>query len=210
MSRLLRIDASSRADGSHSRALGDYFEGRWREQNPSAPVVRRDLAKEPVAHITETTIAGFFTPPEQMSDESRTATACSDRLIGELQDAEELLITTPMYNFTVPSSLKGWIDQIVRIGHTFSFDGQAFKGLVPVERAYVLCAYGANGYLEGGALGAANFLQPYLAFLLGFLGIGDVRFISIEGTNVDEAMLNSGMNSARAEIDAIFGKPRKD
>lgn len=204
MSNLLRIDASPRTSGSYSRDLGDYFEDLWRRQNPAGRVTRRDLAAQPVIHIAQSTVVGFYTPADQMTAELRNATAISDRLIAELQSTDALLLTTPIYNFTVPSGLKAWIDQVVRIGHTFSYDGQSFNGLVKADRAYVICAYGMGGYLDDGPSASVDFLKPYLSVLLHFLGISDVRFVGVEATAADAQTVAAGMLKARAGIDTLL------
>jgi FMN-dependent NADH-azoreductase len=202
MTRILRIDASSRRDEAHSRELANLFLSRWLAREPDAEIMQRDLAEAPVPHIASETIQGYYTPAEQMTAALKTATALSDRLIAELVDADVLLIATPMYNFSVPSALKAWIDQIVRIGRTFSYDGKDFAGLLPGKRAFVMVAYGAGGYLDGGPFAAADFVQPYLRFLLGFLGISDVTFVAIEQTTADAATIAAGRAEAAKQIDA--------
>lgn len=206
MSTLLRIDSSSRITTSHSRALGDYFEKTWCARNPNDRVVRRDLVSKPIPHIVDQTILGYYTPAEQLTPELRAATALSDRLITELQSADVLLLTVPMYNFSIPSALKAWIDQIVRIGHTFSYDGQNFTGLVSVKRAYVLCAYGAGGYTDGGPFSAFNFLEPYLKSLLGFLGILEVQFFAVQATTADPATVATNINMTQRQIDRAIAQ----
>jgi FMN-dependent NADH-azoreductase len=199
---LLRIDASARNTTSISRSLGDYFEQAWLDRNPRDRMVRRDVVTEPIGHIAEQTIAGFFTPADRLTDELRAATALSDRLIAELQSADVLLLTLPMYNFSVPSAFKAWIDHIVRNGHTFAYDGSSFSGLVNSRQAYVVCAYGAGGYSEGEPYAAADFLTPYLLFLLHFLGVQDVHFFAVEETTGDQCTLAATIERAKREIDA--------
>ncbi|MCQ8186636.1 FMN-dependent NADH-azoreductase [Parvularcula maris] len=200
----LRIDASSRHQSSHSRKLADRLEARIIESCAGLTVRRRDLAAEPIPHILDKTIAGFYTPPSQMTETLREATAFSDTLIAELKGADTLIVSTHMYNFTVPSALKAWIDQIVRVNETFSFDGEAFTGLVPVRRAYLACAYGAAGYGEGGAFASMNFLEPYLVSLLRFLGIKEVRAFRVEGTTADETTIAEAHEMAERQLDAAF------
>ena len=200
MKNILRVDASSRTTGSQSRALGDYFEGAWVKQNPGDRVVRRDAAENLIPHIASQTITGFYTPKEKFTGELHNATALSDRLIGELRAADVLLITVPIYNFSIPSALKAWIDQIVRIGHTFAYDGKNFTGLVTGKRAYVICAYGAGGYLGNGPLAGYDFLKPYLTLILSFLGIQDMRFFAVEGTTLDEATVSANVDKVKREI----------
>jgi FMN-dependent NADH-azoreductase len=146
------------------------------------------------------TIAGFYTQPAEMTPELRAATALSDELIGEILAADELLIATPMYNFTVPAALKAWIDQIVRIGKTFQFDGTSFQGLVKARRAVVISAYGAGGYLNGGPFAAADFCGPYFKFLLNFLGIANIESIAVEATVGDATVLAEATNAAKGRI----------
>lgn len=203
MSRLLRINASSRSQGSHSQETADYFQTKWFEANPDGELMVRNLAKEAIPHIEEATIAGFYTPKEQHDDDLKRATELSDRLIGELMSADEILISTPMYNFSVPSSLKAYIDQIVRIGHTFGYDEEkGLFGLVKNKRAYIVTASGA--VFSGGALDAFNFLDPYVSALLTFLGFEDIKFFSIEGTTTDEAALARSRDMAHSAIDELF------
>ena len=198
MPTLLRIDSSSRRDGSHSRALADAFETAWSARFPDATIMRRDLAANPIAHIHETTIAGFYTPAEKLDTNLKGAVALSDELIEEVNAADTILIATPMYNFTVPSALKSWVDQIVRINRTFSYDGTNFTGLVKARRVVVVAAFGAGGY--GDALAGADFVTPYLKFLFGFLGVSDVTVIPAEATTADAATVASNIDRAKADI----------
>ncbi len=204
MTLILRIDASSRDAGSVSREIGDHLEMRLLSVIPGSRVIRRDLASAPIPHIASATIAGYYTSAAQMTDELRQATALSDELIGELRSADVLVLTVPMYNFSVPSALKAWIDQIVRIGRTFAYDGASFTGLVTGKKAYVVCAYGAGGYAAGQPFSTANFLEPYLRFLLRFLGIADVSFFSVEATTAGHEVVRSNSEAAMQAIDATL------
>jgi len=200
MARLLRIDASARLHGSHTQEMADYFQARWLQQHPDDEVVVRNLMREPVPHIKDATITGFYTPASEHDADLQTATALSDQLIEELMSSDILLISTPMYNFSTPSVLKAWVDQIVRIGHTFNFDPEeGFTGLVQGKRAVVVTATGA--VFSNPAMSAFNFLEPYLRTLLGFLGITDSHFVSIEGTTTDEAAMENSKRTAREGID---------
>ena len=189
MPYILRLDASARHNESHSRRLADMVEKHLLTHNSDLAVRRRDLSQDSLPHIENETIAGFYTPDEGMTPKLKKATALSDDLIGELIEADTLLISTPMYNFSLPSSLKAWIDQISRIGKTFSYDGSGFEGLVPAKRAILVFSYGASGYTDGGAMAAMNFLEPYLVSLMKFLGIQDVKVLRIEGTTGDAAAI---------------------
>jgi FMN-dependent NADH-azoreductase len=207
---LLRIDSSARADGSHSRRLADEYESAWRARHTGAgaSVVRRDLAAQPVPQIDEQTIRGFYTPADAMTDDARRATALSDALIAELRQADELLLSLPMYNFGIPAALKAWVDQIVRIGQTFSFDGAKFDGLLKGKSATVVVAYGAGGYQPGGPFRAGNFADPYLSFLLSFLGFSTINVIGVEQTSTNPAAQPEERAQASKRIEQILaGQP---
>ncbi len=203
MPKLLRIDSSSRLQGSHSRDLGDYYEQMWRRETMNS-VITRDLIRSPIEHINQKTIEGFYTPKDELTDELTKTLSVSDTLIAELQKADILLLTVPIYNFTIPSALKAWIDHIVRIGVTFAYDGENFEGLVRTEKAIVICSYGASGYVDEGPLSAANFLEPYLGFLLTFLGIKEVQFITVEATTANVETVDKNLKNAMLKISKLF------
>lgn len=206
MTRILRVDASPRQDESWSRKLGDRLEQALVTGQPGSTVVRRDLGQNPASHVTADTIAGFFSPVQPLPLPLQQATAQSDRIIAEVKAAETLLITTPIYNFTVPSVLKAWIDQMVRIGQTFSYDGANFAGLLGGRDAHVAVSYGASGFTGDGPLQAADFVTPYLRFLLQFLGIQDVHFHAVEGTSAGPDVAEASLKLAQAEIDRQFNR----
>ncbi|MDH5445523.1 MAG: NAD(P)H-dependent oxidoreductase [Gammaproteobacteria bacterium] len=208
MTTLLRIDASARTEGSHSRELADVVEAAWFKANPEGEVIVRDLAREPVALINNDTIAGYYTPPEQMDEKLKSATALSDKLIAEVMLADTLLISVPMYNFSVPAVLKAWIDQVVRINHTFSYDPEnGFAGLISNKTAYVTTAVGAQ--FTGTPFEAFDFLRPYLKSLLAFLGFEKVEVFSVESTTIDEQQMAINRQEALQQIEASFSKARQ-
>lgn len=199
MATLLRVDASARTAGSHSREVADAYEAQWLHAHPGGRVITRDVARNPVPHIHNDTILGYYAPQEALNDTLRVATALSDELIAELLGADTLLLSAPMYNFSVPSALKAWIDQIVRVGHTFSYNEErGLHGLIQNKNAVIITASGA-AYADT-ELQGLDFLKPYLATLLTFLGFADLEFISVEGTTTDEEALirTKGVALARA------------
>lgn len=203
MSRILRIDASSRTIGSQTRAMADHFLHTWISHHPADDLMVRDLAKNPLPHVSEKAIGAFYTPPDQQDRAMKEAVALSDELVAEFLGADILVLTVPMYNFSIPSSLKAYIDHIVRVGRTFGMDEKKrFFGLAGGKRAYVFVAYGAVGYRDG-ALTGMNFVQGYLELLLGFLGIGDISFISVEGASTDPSELAWTRTLAFEEIRRI-------
>ncbi len=207
MTYLLRIDASPRHNQSFSRRLANGLEAQILNRHGLSEVKRRDLSDDPLPHITQDTITGFYTPENERSRDLEEATALSDALISELKGASALLLSVPMYNFSAPSSVKAWVDQIVRINQTFSFDGETFGGLVEVPTAYLAISYGAAGYSEGGAMRSMNFLEPYLHSLLSFVGIQTIHAFEVEGTTADEEAALLAERSTMARVSAHFAKP---
>ncbi|MGB0665080.1 MAG: FMN-dependent NADH-azoreductase [Pontibacterium sp.] len=184
MSSLVRIDSSPRGADSHSKSIADVVESQLISVIPQLKITHHDVSVMAVPALSGTAITGFYTPKEEFTDELTQATELSDRLIAELKAADTLLISAPMYNFGVPSSLKAWIDQIVRINETFSYDDAGFDGLLKGKKAILALSYGAQGYVEGGPMESMNFFEPYLVALLGFLGIDDVEVFRLEGTSM--------------------------
>ncbi len=198
---VLRIDSSARGEGSHSRELADTVEAVLTAR---FAIKRRDLAKNPAEFIQGETIEGFYTPSDAMTGRLKKATSLSDTLIDELMGADVLLLSVPMYNFGIPASLKAWVDQVVRINKTFSYDGGAFTGLVTGKRAVVTVSYGASGYIDG-EFAAANFVEPYLGFLLQFLGYTNVNFFRVESTTGEESQLKGALARAKRDIETALG-----
>jgi FMN-dependent NADH-azoreductase len=199
---LLRIDSSARNAGSVSRRLADAAEASWLAAHPGGTVKRRDLARDPIAHIGDATIEGFYAPDEAIDARLRAATAQSDELIAELSAAHTVLVAAPIYNFSVPSSLKAWIDQVVRIRRTFAYEDGQFRGLVLGPRAVLALAYGAGGY--AGPLAQMDHLRPYLTSVLHFLGIEDVRVVAAEATTGPDAQ--AGLQAALAQARRLWAR----
>ena len=181
MTTILRIDSSSRVEGSHSRDLADFFQQTWQQKYPDDRFIVRDVTQPAIPHLENLAIAGFQTPSERQHPEMAAAISISNTLIAELKQADILLISAPMYNFSIPSAMKAWIDQIVREGETFSVDATGYKGLLTTERAFVVSATGASGYSNGGPLAELNFVEPYFQGLLGFLGVKEIQYFCAEG-----------------------------
>ena len=212
MTTILRIDASSRpgpalaagAEASFSRTLADALLEHLTTTFDARLDEVRDLATNPIPAISDATIKGFYTMPEAINDELLAATALSDTLIAEIEVADILLISTPIYNFAVPAALKAWIDQIVRIGRTFAYEDGQFRGLLKGKRAYVAYAYGAPGYGEGGPLQGYDHMKPYLTMILNFIGIEQVESFAIEGTTGEADAVEAAKTVALANMEQHF------
>lgn len=165
MSRILAVHASPRGERSQSRRLAEVFLAAYREAHPQARVARREVGRVPLPAVTEAFVAAAFHPqPERRSLAMQADLALSDQLVGELFDSDLLVISTPMYNFSVPSGLKAWIDQIVRLGVTFDFvldNGVAqYRPLLRGKRALIVTSRGGHGFGPGGENQAMNHADP--------------------------------------------------
>ena len=142
MSHLLHIDSSA-TPYSVSRDLAESFRKVWAEQNPDGTVTYRDLAAEPVPHLNQAAVAAGFIPPAAHNLEQQAAMLLRDELIEELIAADTVLVSTPMYNWTIPSNLKAWIDQVLVNDRTITFDGS--PGPLAGKPATIVASYG-GGY----------------------------------------------------------------
>lgn len=200
MKTLLHIEASPRVIRSHSRKLGAEYAAAWQASHPGARIVTHDLAYNPPPFVSEAWVAGAYNPPAQRSPAEQAAIAISDSYIDELLAADEVLISTPIYNLSIPASLKAWIDQISRFGRTFDRGENGFVGLVKGKKVTIVVASGSD-FRPGTPGGAYNHLEPYLRAVLGFLGMTDVRIVyahslNDEGTTRD-AVLAEASSSLR-------------
>lgn len=181
MKTLLHIDCSPLGDASISRNLSNEFVKCWTEVNPGGTVIRRDLNAGHVPVIDGAWVAAVFTPEEVHTPAQREVVSTSDRLIEELNVADEYVFGLPMHNFGVPAVLKLWLDQIVRVGKTFAVVNGAPEGLLKNKQAQFLIAAGGT-YDPGTPMGPFNFVEPYLRTVFGFLGVTDTKFLTAGGT----------------------------
>jgi FMN-dependent NADH-azoreductase len=179
MPTLLHID-SSPMESSISRELTREFVKTWNAAHPDGAVIYRDVAAHTPEPLDATWIGAGFTPEASRTPEQKTALALSEELIAELENADEYVIGVAMHNFSIPSSLKLWIDQVVRSGRTFSYGEKGPQGLLKGKKATLLVASGGV-YEVGTPLGALNFVEPYLKTILGFIGVTDVKVVTAGG-----------------------------
>lgn len=186
MTTILHLDASARSARSLSRRLSRLFVENWLRHCPDDRVIRRDLAENPPPHVTEAWIAACFTQPERRDAAMREALAWSDAAIAELEAADLIVLGTPMYNYGMPSALKAWFDQVIRIGRTFSFD--LARGDYPIEpilsgkRLVVLSGRGEFGFQPGGIRERLNQLDPHIATCARYIGVAPeaIHTVTIE------------------------------
>ena len=172
--RILHVDASQRRRGSVSRGLSQLLVGELTRRFPGADVVRRDLG-DGMPLVDDAWIAASNTPDDQRTDAHRRALAFSDALVEELKVCDVWVIGTPIYNFSIPPSLKAYVDQICRARVTFAYSEQGPRGLLDDRKVFVAIASG------GSKVGSATeFLTPYLTHVLNFIGIRDIELIAAD------------------------------
>ena len=198
MAKVLHINSSVRNSGSLSRQLSGEFIAKWQAGQPADVIVERDLAANPVPHLSEEMMGAFFTPAEQRSPQAAELVKVSDQLVDELLAADVIVLAAPMYNFSVSSTLKAWIDHIARAGRTFQYTANGPVGLATGKKVYIFTASG--GVYSEGPAAAYDHLSTYLRAVLGFIGITDITFIHAEGVALGEAAVAATMSKSRAAI----------
>lgn len=176
MPQLLHVSASPRGDASASRRLGREIVAALGRDAPGLDVRERDLGAEPPPHPGAGFVAASLMPEDRRGPAERRALALSERLIGEIEAAEMLVLSTPMHNFTVPSPLKAWLDHVVRPGRTFRSTPAGKVGLL-ADRP-VLVAVTCGGRTGDGA--QRDFVTPYLRYVLATIGLEDVETLRLE------------------------------
>lgn len=204
MPALLQIDSSPRA-ASVSNRLSATFVEKWKRQNPGGTVIHHNTSLERIPYLDEDAIDAFFTPAAERTAAQKLALALSDQLVDELLAADVLVLGAPMWNLSIPASLKAWIDLIVREGRTFAFTEQGVAPLVPPgKQVYVFSA-------RGGAYPASapfhdpagtppcdlDQQEPYLRKILGVIGLTRIEFVYAE--NQSDGLEAAAEGLARAE-----------
>ena len=201
---LLHVDSSPRGT-SATRALTAAYVAAWLDRRPDGTVRRHDLPSLDLPHLNATEMGAWFAPPDEHTDLHRLVLARSDTLIDDVLAADEIVIGAPMWNFSIPSSLKAWIDHITKAGRTLRFGPDGPYGVVPATRAVVVVSRGSE-YGAGTPTAALDHQVPYLRLILGFLGIGDVRVVTLDGQGPTYLNAVQTFAAAEAEVRALAGE----
>ena len=197
MKTLLKLNSSLFGEGGASSRLTEAFVSRWQAAHPGARVIERDLAKNPVPHLTAERFAAFGAKPGERTLTEQAAVELSDSLIDELRRADVIVIGLPMYNFGVPSTLKAYFDHVARARETFRYTANGPEGLLKEKKAYVFAARG------GVYLGTPYDTEiSWLRQILGFLGVTDVEIVYAEGL-ATEASRGGALEAATREIEHL-------
>lgn len=205
MAGILRIDASSRlgvdpsgGEGTYSREFAHLIMSELEAKHPNADVVLRDLAADPAPHISDATIKGFYTLPDALTDQLRDALAFSDQVIVKVKAADAIVISAPIYSFSVPSALKAWIDHVSRVGRTYTYEDGRFRGHLEDRPVYLALAYGASGYGEGGPLQSCDQMTPYLMMALNFMRLASITAINVAAAPAEVVTIAAEQHKAFA------------
>jgi FMN-dependent NADH-azoreductase len=187
MKKVLVINASARGQRSQSRKLTEIFTEHWNSIHTEAEITYRELGSTDVPHVNENWIAAAFKPETARTDDERKALEISDAYIAELHNADIIVLGTPMYNWSIPSALKAYIDQVVRVNETFRFDATNMQypyiGLLENKTLFLLLSRGDQGYEKGGYNEHMNFQDPYLKTVFNIMGVHHIHVIAINGVS---------------------------
>jgi len=179
INKILRIDSSACHSQSITRRLGDEVMRRLKRTHPGANLIDRDLSSG-IGFLSESWVQANLTNPVERTQAQQEILAGSDLLVRELDSADVIMITAPVYNFSVPAALKAWIDMICRASLTFHYTENGPEGLLKDRPVYLVMASGGVPFGS-----SADFASGYLRHILGFIGIRDVRPVYAEGTNAN-------------------------
>jgi FMN-dependent NADH-azoreductase len=182
MNQILIVESSPRGAESASRKLTDKLRERLEMQYPEATIIERDLVKDKLPHLDQPTLKAISTKDQMEAESLKEAAYLSNQLVDELMMSDLLVIASPMWNFGIPSSLKAWIDYVVRAGKTFNYAGAGVEGLAKGKRAILVLASG--GVFSEGPWKSWDTVEPYLRQILGFIGVDDVQTVRAEGMNI--------------------------
>ncbi|MFI8393370.1 FMN-dependent NADH-azoreductase [Pseudomonas sp. NPDC078863] len=194
--KLLHIDSSILGDNSASRQLSRQVVDAWQAAEPSAVVTYRDLAADAISHFSANTLVAAGTTAELRDAAQQHEAELSASTLAEFIAADAVVIGAPMYNFTVPTQLKAWIDRVAVAGQTFRYTETGPEGLCGGKKVVIVSTSG--GIHAGQASGIAH--EEYLKLVLGFLGITDIEIVRAEGLAYGEEVRNNAMGAAQAKI----------
>ncbi|CRM48015.1 azoreductase [Pseudomonas sp. FH4] len=194
--KLLHIDSSILGDNSVSRQLSREVVKAWQAAEPGVDVTYRDLASEGINHFSGITLGALGTAAELRDAVQKHEADLSASTLAEFLAADAVVIAAPMYNFTIPTQLKAWIDRIAVAGQTFRYTEAGPEGLCGNKKVIVVST--AGGLHAGQPTGVAH--EDYLKVLLGFLGITDVEFVRAHGLAYGDEVRSKALNDANAVI----------
>ncbi|QEC42443.1 FMN-dependent NADH-azoreductase [Pseudobacter ginsenosidimutans] len=196
MKNILHIISSPRQEASASIKLGNNIIEKLLEKYPGSRVKTINVSEKNYPALDQTMIGAFKVPVTEQSPEQRNALRISNDAVAELADADIAIIGSPLYNFHIPSTLKAWLDLIVRPGLSFRYANGKSEGLLGDKKIYLALA--SNGVYSDGPMKPMDFAEPYLRHILGFIGLNDITTFRVEGGGISgimETALEKGLAS---------------
>lgn len=200
--KLLAIDASILGEHSVSRQLMSYFLDYW-QRRPESKVVYRDLERQPINHLSNELLNAQQKSAADLSKSLKKELALSETLIEEFLHADEIVIGAPMYNFTIATQLKAWIDRIIVAGRTFKYTEQGVVGLAAEKKIIIISTRG-NHYTNNTSMQAMDHQENYLKTIFNFIGIKDITIIRAEGLHLGEEIKGKAIALAEQKIRELF------
>ena len=195
---VLHIDSGILGDHSVSRRLTAAVADKIKAENPGASVAYRDLVANPVAHLSGSHLMAANAPANELDGTLAAELADSAAILDQFLAADTIIIGAPMYNFSLPSQLKAWIDRIAVAGKTFRYTENGPEGLARGKKVIVVSTRG--GHYSAGPAAAMDHQESYLSTVFGFLGITDVEIVRAEGVNMGEEPKSKAVTEAKARI----------
>jgi FMN-dependent NADH-azoreductase len=191
---LLKVRSSIYGPDGQSSRLADRFARNWLANHRGGRILTRDLSPESIPHLSGASFLGFATEAQARTAAQQKAVDFSDALIAELKAADEIVIAAPMYNFSVPSTLRAWFDYIARAGVTFRYAADGPEGLLKGRKTFVIVTRGGRYPAE------ADTQTAYLKQFLTFIGLTDVEWVLAEGLALDERTRDGSLQAANEAI----------
>lgn len=201
MKTILQIDSSILGDYSVSRSLTADIVSKLMALHPGSKVIQHDVAAKPVLHLSDAHLAAFKGGKVDSTSLNQDLTQ-GNTYLDDLLAADFIVVGAPMYNFSIPSQLKSWIDRVSVAGKTFSYTAKGPEGLVKGKKAYIASTRGGI-HSEGSPSASFDHQETYLQGALAFMGITDVTIIRAEGINISPEMKTAAIAKAKTQIDAI-------
>ncbi|SHM82694.1 FMN-dependent NADH-azoreductase [Phytopseudomonas punonensis] len=198
--KLLHLDSSILGDASASRQLSAAVTKAWKNSQADVQVTYRDLASDALSHLSAASFVAGGTPAELRDAAQDHEVALAETTLEEFLAADAVVIGAPMYNFTVPTQLKAWIDRIAVAGKTFTYTENGPQGLAGGKKVVIVST--AGGIHAGQVSGKAH--EDYLILVLNFLGITDIEVVRAEGLAYGEEPKANALRAAHEQIDGLF------
>jgi FMN-dependent NADH-azoreductase len=194
--QILRIDSATTGEASVSRKLTDLIAAHFREKHPDAKWIERDFATDPLPHIDVAKTGAIRQPQEAHDDAMKAAFPAERAVLDEFLASDIVILGVPMYNFSVPSSIKAWIDRLGVPGVTFKYSEAGPEGLAGGRRVIVASSRGGEYEMDGPAEHQETYLRDFFAFI----GIDHVEFIRAEKTGFGPEVVAQAIADAKEQI----------